>query len=64
MAVECELASMFFKWKKITLVMSDPERDVQITPATQDGWEEEYRKWHRIVEKLDGVAIKLRTSAR
>ena len=55
MAVECELAHVFFKWKKIDQQMSNLKMDMTPTQAQLDAWEDQYRKWARITQKLDEV---------
>ncbi len=55
MAVECELAHVFFKWKKIDQQMSNLNADMRPTQAELEAWEDQYRKWSRITQKLDQV---------
>ena len=57
MAVECELAHVFFKWKKIDQQMSNLKVDLTPTQAQLDAWEDQYRKWGRITQKLDQVCL-------
>jgi hypothetical protein len=49
MAVECELARLFMKWKNIELVMLG----TLATQDQEDSWEDELRKTSRIVTRLD-----------
>jgi uncharacterized short protein YbdD (DUF466 family) len=58
MAVECELAFMFFKWTRIDMKMkmSNLGADIKITQGHEDAWEKQYRNWFRITEKLDNVS--------
>jgi len=59
MAVECELAFMFFKWKKIDWKMGRLGHEVGITTADSDRWEKEYREAGTITRKLDRVCLDL-----
>ena len=54
MAVECELARLFMKWNDIDLRYTrDP------TPADQEKWEKQWRKWTMVGVRLDKVATLL-----
>jgi hypothetical protein len=50
MAVECELARVFVKWKGIDLGVP-----TDATQADRDSWDKQLRKWNNIVLRLDGV---------
>lgn len=50
MAVECELARVFVKWKEIDLGVP-----TDVTQADRDSWEEQLRQWAKIVVRLDRV---------
>jgi hypothetical protein len=55
MAVECELAFMFFKWKRIDSNLAKLGHENQLTARDSDSWEQEYREAGSITRKLDRV---------
>jgi hypothetical protein len=56
MAVECEVASLFFKWKRVDFHMADTSRDVQVTEEQEQEWENEFRRWYTVTQKLDNFS--------
>ncbi len=57
MAVECELAFLFFWWKRMDRYRSDPTSGISATQAENDLWENEYRSnYIGIVKKLNGIS--------
>jgi len=52
MAVECQLARLFFKWNEVDLI---PTRFS--TQVDNDAWEEQWRKWFSIAVRLDRLSI-------
>lgn len=51
MAVECELARLFFKWKALDADMSP----FNVPEPQKSDWEKEYRDLRTVSAKLDGV---------
>lgn len=56
MAVECEIARLFFKWKRMDLDMADTSRDVRVTEEQEQEWENEFRRWYAVKQKLDNFS--------
>ncbi len=50
MAVECELARVFVKWKEIDLGVP-----ADVTQSDRDSWDAELRRWVKIAVRLDKV---------
>jgi len=59
MAVECELAFMFFKWRRIDSNMARFGQQDRAAPDDSDKWETEYREVGTITRKLDAVCLEL-----
>jgi hypothetical protein len=58
MAVECDLARLYVKWKEIELIGVGVMTPSQ---ADKDSWEETLRGWTRITTKLDKICEYLTT---
>lgn len=56
MAVECEIATLFFKWKRVDFHMADTSRDVRVTEEQEQEWENEFRRWYAVTQKLDNFS--------
>jgi hypothetical protein len=50
MAIECELARLFMKWKEVDLMIARP-----VVQSDRDSWEEEFRSWMAIRSRLDKI---------
>jgi hypothetical protein len=59
MAVECELSSVFFKWKRIDKMMNQGSSDFHDSFQQESVWEEEYRKLGNVIPRLNGISALL-----
>jgi hypothetical protein len=56
MAIECEIARLFFKWRRVDFHMADTSRDVRVTEEQEQEWENEFRRWYAVTQKLDNFS--------
>ena len=55
MAIECDLARLYMKWKEVDLILVRT-----VVQSDKDLWEKEFRDWNSILLRMDKVCAFLR----